>query len=75
MSKLKSISPAVIVEPLRRSFLAAFTVSCGTLSVSTSKRPMSVLLPSSTLPHVSNRIIGDCIRSIPLASSSPLNLH
>ena len=61
VSKLKSISPAAIVEPALRTCRAEPTVSCGTLSVSTKSLPISVLFPSSTLPHVSNRRTEVCI--------------
>ena len=75
VSKLKSISPAGIVEPLRRTFRAAPMVSCGMLSVSTRRRPMSVLLPSSTLPHVRRRTIAPAIRSNLQSFSSPWSLR
>ena len=71
VSKLKSISPAAIVEPLRRIFRVESIVSCAILSVSTNKRPINVLFPSSTLPHVRSLITDLCIRSNPRSSFSP----
>ena len=77
------IAPAVdrlkIVEPPRRTVFAVANVSCGMLFVSTSRRPIKVDFPSSTLPQVSNRItglvFGVAIRNSPPSFSSPLNLH
>ena len=75
VNKLKSISPAGMIEPARRTERADETVSCGTESVSTSKRPIKVLFPSSTLPQVRSRIIGRaCIRNSPPSFSFPSNL-
>ena len=75
VNKLKSISPAGIIEPARRTVRAEEIVSCGTESVSTNNLPISVLFPSSTLPHVRSRIIGRAvIRNSPPFSSSPWNL-
>ena len=75
VNKLKSISPAGMMEPARLTFRAAEIVSCGTESVSTSNLPISVLFPSSTLPQVSNLIMGRAfIRNTPLFSFSPWNL-